>query len=139
MGRWEKLRDAASFFKELLNAPVPYIAVENPIPHSYALRLIGRKYDQTIQPWMFGEPYQKATCLWLKNLPPPIPQTIKKPPQTIQQVLALPPSENRPGERSRTYKMVAEAMAEQWGGYVLKKPPKKYTNTFFKKVIPRSW
>jgi len=123
-GRWEKLKEAASFFRELLNAPVSHIAVENPIPHSYALRLIGRRYDQIIQPWMFGEPYQKATCLWLKNLPPLISKTTRKPPQTIQQVFLMPPSPDRSRERSKTYPLVAEAMAEQWGGFILSKKGK---------------
>jgi len=68
-GRWKKLEEAAEFFKYLLNAPIEKIAVENPIPHKYAVNLIGRKYDQIIHPWQFGHPESKATCLWLKNLP----------------------------------------------------------------------
>ena len=45
-------------------------AIENPIPHKYAVERIGRKYDQIVQPWMFGHTESKATCLWLEGLPP---------------------------------------------------------------------
>jgi hypothetical protein len=57
------------FFKKLLNAPMKMKVIENPIPHKYALELIGKKYDQLIQPYMFGEPESKATCLWIEGLP----------------------------------------------------------------------
>jgi len=68
--RWAKLDDAAAFFRLLLNAPIPRIAIENPIMHKYAKeRIGGTKQSQVIQPWMFGHMEQKATCLWLKNLP----------------------------------------------------------------------
>ena len=68
--RWLDLFDAAEFFKKLLNADIQKIAVENPIMHKYAKRLIGDvKQSQVIQPWMFGHMEQKATCLWLKGLP----------------------------------------------------------------------
>ena len=66
--RWAKLDEAGEFFRLLLNAPIPRIAIENPIPHKYAVERIGRKYDQIIQPWQFGHTESKATCLWLKNL-----------------------------------------------------------------------
>ncbi len=113
--RWDYLREAADFFKKLLNAPIPHIAVENPIPHKYAIELIGKKYDQLIQPWQFGAPYSKATCLWLKNLPPLKPTKIIPKNQVQQQVWKEPPSKERWKNRSRTYRGIAEAMAEQWG------------------------
>ena len=117
--RWQKLKEAAEFFKTLLNAPIKHIAVENPIPHKYAIELIGRKYDQIIQPYQFGEPYSKATCLWLKNLPPLIPTQIIADKRKIKQaVWKEPPSPERWKNRSRTYKGIAEAMAEQWGDYL---------------------
>lgn len=58
--------DAIEFFKTLYSADIPHIAVENPIG---ILSSVFRKPDQIIQPWMFGDPFQKSTCLWLKNLP----------------------------------------------------------------------
>ena len=67
--RWFELFNAAEFFKALLNADIPKIAVENPIQHKYARQLIGHKQTQVIQPWMFGHAEQKAKCLWLKGLP----------------------------------------------------------------------
>jgi len=117
--RWKKLDEAVDFFLCLLDAPISHIAVENPIPHKYAIERIGRKYDQIIQPWQFGEPYSKATCFWLKNLPKlkptqPVPRS-----QVKQQVWKEPPSPDRWKRRSRTYKGVAEAMAQQWGNYIL--------------------
>jgi len=113
--RWEKLKEAAEFFRTLLNAPIKRICVENPIPHRYAVEMIGRKYDQLIQPWMFGVNESKATCLWLKNLPPLKPLIKKRPENVKQRIWKLPPSRDRWKERSRTYKEVAKAMAEQWG------------------------
>ena len=116
--RWEKLYESAKFFKQLLHAPIPHIAIENPIPHKYALQIIGVKYTQIIQPYQFGEPYSKATCLWLKNLPKLKPTKIIQKSQVKQQVWKEPPSPERWKNRSRTYKGIAEAMAEQWGSYI---------------------
>ena len=113
--RWKKMREAAEFFRTLLNAPIERICVENPIPHKYALRLIGRKYSQIIQPYQFGEPYSKATCLWLKNLPPLKPTKIIPKAKVKHQVAREPASAERWKKRSRTYKGIAVAMAEQWG------------------------
>ena len=112
-GRWQQMQDGALFFKVLLDADIPRIAVENPIPHKYALEIIGRKYDEIIQPWWFGDGETKATCLWLKNLPPLMATCVS--PERIQRVHSLPPSEDRWIERSRTYQGFANAMAEQWG------------------------
>lgn len=120
--RWAKMEEAVEFFKKLLYAPIPHICVENPIPHKYALRLIGMKYTQIIQPYYFGEPLQKATCLWLINLPmlkrtvwdlvPPKDKEAKK---VWQRLYFLPPTSDRWKRRSITSLAVAEAMAEQWG------------------------
>lgn len=119
--RWEKMREAAEFFKSLLNAPVPKICVENPVMHKYAVEIIGRKHDQTIQPYEFGHPESKRTCLWLKNLPPLLPTGIlsKKEGTTWENQTPsgqnkLGPSPDRWKERSRFYRGWAEAMANQW-------------------------
>ena len=107
------MEDASNFFRLLLEAPINKIAVENPIPHHYALDIIGRKYDQIIQPWMFGHGETKATCLWLKNLPKLVPTNIvdgREPKNFF-----TPNNSDRPKERSRTYQGIADAMAQQWG------------------------
>ena len=118
---WNEMREGAGFFKALLNAPIERIAIENPIPHKYGLEIIGRKYDQIIQPYMFGHPESKATCLWLKNLP-----KLKETYNVKEEMMMLPlkerqrnhwvsPGKNRGHERSRFYTGFAEAMADQWG------------------------
>ena len=119
-GRWQLMRDGAEFFKTLLDAPIPLIAVENPIMHKYAVEIIGRRQDQIIQPWMFGHMERKATGLWLKGLPPLQPTNIVKDemlklPKNIQQRLHyLPPSKDRWKLRSTTFQGIADAMATQW-------------------------
>ncbi len=65
--RWRDMSAAILFFQRLQDVKVSRIALENPIPHGYAN--LG-KPTQIIQPWMFGHKEIKATCLWLKNLPP---------------------------------------------------------------------
>jgi len=111
--RFEKMILASIFFKQLLDASIDKIAVENPIMHSYALDAIGRKYDQKIQPWMFGHGETKATCLWLKNLPPLESTNIVE--DRNQRILNMGPSNDRSKIRSITYQGIANAMAEQWG------------------------
>lgn len=108
------MQDGASFFKALLWYPhIEKIAVENPIPHKYALVGMGRMYDQIVQPWQFGHGETKATCLWLKNLPKLKPTNIVS--GREQRIHKMPPGPNRGMERSRTYQGIADAMAEQWG------------------------
>ena len=94
----------------MLNAPVPRIALENPVS-IISSRI--RKPDQIIQPWQFGHGETKATCLWLKNLPPLRPTNIVDGREA--RVHKMPPSADRWKERSRTYQGIADAMAEQWG------------------------
>jgi hypothetical protein len=65
---WDEMRESALFFKKFIDAKIPKISVENPIPHHYAIEIIGKSYDQLIQPFQFGEDASKSTCLWLKNL-----------------------------------------------------------------------
>lgn len=66
--RQHQMKQACRFFNELKHAPIKRIAIENPIPHKYARKKIG-KYTQIIQPWQFGHGETKAICLWLYNLP----------------------------------------------------------------------
>lgn len=110
---WSEMEEAARFFRRLLELPVARIAIENPIPHRYAREIIGAKYDQIVQPWQFGHGETKATCLWLKNLPPLVPTQIVDGREA--RVHKLPPSANRWKLRSITYQGIADAMAEQWG------------------------
>lgn len=122
--RWKQLDEAANFFKTLLECDVKHIAIENPIPHRYAVERIGRKYDQKIQPYQFGHTESKATCFWLKNLPLLQPtndvseEWKKLPKKEAQRLHMLPPGPDRWKERSRTFSGIAKAMSEQWGRYV---------------------
>ena len=111
-GRWEQMREGAEFFKWCLDLPVPRIAVENPVMHKYAVEIIGRRQDQSIQPWQFGHGEVKRTCLWLKNLPLLQPTKIARGREA--RVWRMGPSPTRWKDRSRTYQGIADAMAEQW-------------------------
>lgn len=114
--------DALDFVRLLLDAPIPRIALENPIS-VISSRI--RKPDQIIQPWQFGHDASKKTCLWLKHLPPLSPTMVIEPRiiegkkrwgnQTDSGQNRLGPSDDRWKIRSETYKGIAEAMAEQWG------------------------
>lgn len=123
--RWENLRAGAEFFKALLDSPIPAIAIENPIPHKYALDLIGRKYDQLIQPYHFGHPESKATCFWLKGLPnlrhtDDVRDLWRSLPKNeAQRLHYLPPGPERAKLRSKTFTGIAKAMAEQWSTHLL--------------------
>jgi hypothetical protein len=125
--RWAKLDEGAKFFRVFLNAPVAHIAIENPIMHKYAKERIGNVMQtQVIQPWMFGHTEQKATCLWLKGLPPLVQTNNVKaammllPDRERQRVHYLTPGPTRWKERSRTFEGVAQAMATQWTAHLAK-------------------
>lgn len=122
--RWAKLDDAATFFLTLWNAPIPRIAIENPVMHKYAKERIGGLVQaQTVQPYHFGHMEQKATCLWLKGLPRlEATNNVKAammelPANVRQRMFHLPPSPDRWKLRSKTYQGLADAMAAQWGNY----------------------
>jgi hypothetical protein len=116
---WQDLNDACEFFDLRNHFNSPKVATENPIPHIYAVAQIGF-YNQIIQPYMFGHPERKATCLWLKNLPLLLPtnnvyeQMKQLPKNRAQRIHYLPPSKDRAKLRSKTYQGIADAMAEQW-------------------------
>lgn len=111
----------AEFFKLFLGHPCEKIAIENPIMHKYAIDIIGRKHDQLVQPYQFGHTERKATCFWLKGLPPlqetnNVKDEMDKLPKREQQRLHyLPPSADRAKLRSKTFEGIANAMADQWG------------------------
>lgn len=101
---------ALMFVRLLMNADIPRICIENPIS------IISTKIckpDQIIQPWMFGHPETKATCLWLKNLPKLKPTNIVE--GREGKVWKMGPSPTRWMDRSRTYQGIADAMSDQWG------------------------
>jgi len=102
---------ALKFVRDLMDAPIERIAIENPIS---VISSKIRKPDQIIQPWMFGHGETKATCLWLKNLPKLTPTNIVEGREA--RVHRMPPGPDRWKERSRTYQGIADAFAEQWGG-----------------------
>ncbi len=115
-GRWELLRKSCEFTCKLFNAPIPKIARENPIPHHYAIELIGKDYTQLVQPHYFGDAETKATCLWLFNLPELVRTHFMAKTEIRDSVHQCPPSDDRSKIRSRTFQGLANAMAEQWGG-----------------------
>lgn len=121
--RHKDREEAICFFLEIANADCDKIAIENPVG---IMSTAWQKPTQIIQPYMFGEPFEKKTCLWLKNLPNLKPTKIVMPPERIKfksgktmpewyaKLWALP-KEEREKERSKTFIGIARAMAEQWG------------------------
>ena len=106
--------EAKEFFMKLYNADIEKIVVENPIPSKiYGLP----KYTQTIQPYEYGHPFQKKTCLWLKGLPELKPTNIVSNKQSTK----VPGNwfnkggKDRQKNRAKTFPGIADAMAEQWG------------------------
>jgi len=123
-GRIIDMGYAIEFFNNLLDCDIPKKCIENPIQHMIAQKLIKRRPSQVIQPYQFGHPETKATCLWLENLP-----KLEETNNVKEQMLLLPKSErnrihfatgmtreNRSIMRSLTYPNIAKAKAEQWGG-----------------------
>lgn len=101
---------ALDFVAALMSAPIPRIAIENPVS-IISSRI--RKPDQIIQPWQHGHGETKATCLWLKNLPILTPSNIVE--GREQRIWKLPPGPDRWKIRSKTFAGIAKAMADQWG------------------------
>lgn len=124
-GRLELRESAAGFFMKLMNAPIERICVENPVGY---MNTHYRKPDQIIQPYYWGEPFMKTTCLWYKGLPPltwdrdkaikPSPlfylKTTGKPINWVEGIKGMS-HEQRQKERNTTYQGIADAMAKQWG------------------------
>ena len=102
--------EALQFVENLLCAPIPRIALENPIG---IISTNIKRPDQIIQPWQFGHGETKATCLWLKNLPKLLPSDVVS--GRLARCHKMPDTKERWKNRSRTYSGIALAMAEQWG------------------------
>ncbi len=110
-------QEGINFFMDIVNANILRIAIENPVG------IMSSKYripDQIIQPWQFGDQFQKTTCLWLKNIPLLLPTKIVSKGEfvTTPSGKTLPKwySDNKSAKnRSKTFPGIAKAMAEQWG------------------------
>lgn len=123
---WDRMTErnkAIAFFYCFVMADCEHIAIENPLG---IMSTAYRRPDQTIQPYMFGDPFEKKTCLWLKGLAPLYPTNEVKPPKRKEFAsgktmpawyadLFRLPKDERSKERSRTFPGFADAMAEQWG------------------------
>ncbi len=118
--------EAAKFFMKIVNAHCDRIAIENPIGY---MSTYYRKPNQIIQPYMFGDAFEKKTCLWLKGVEPLKPTNEVEPPERkkFESGKTMPtwyaeawhlPKEERAKLRSKTFPGIAKAMAEQWGGSV---------------------
>lgn len=121
--------DAWAFVLALWNAPIDHKAFENPVG---ALSRLWRRPDQTIQPYEFGDDASKRTCLWIEGLPrlrktgPLVaPRIVDGRPRWANQTDGgqnrLSPGPNRAMERARTYPGIADAMAKQWGGFLIER------------------
>lgn len=104
----EDVKAGAAFFMEMLNAPVPRVAVENPAPMAIANL---PRYNQILQPYEFGHGFSKRVCLWLKNLPQLLPMRG----YNHNHVQLLKHCAHSSRRRSKTFEGIAEVMAAQWG------------------------
>lgn len=116
-------QEGIDFFMLFTNLDAPKVVIENPVG---IMSKIYRKPDQIIQPWWFGDPFEKRTCLWLKGVEPLVATNEVKPaprseyasgrtmPTWYADAWKLPPAE-RSKARSKTFPGIAKAMAEQWG------------------------
>ena len=112
--RLEDQNEALNFVQRLMDAPIDKIAIENPVS---VISSQIRKPDQIVQPWMFGDEAQKSTCLWLKNLPLLEPDNIVGKGEFIEFVSKKGVKKKQPKWRtlrSKTFKGMAKAMADQW-------------------------
>lgn len=107
--------EAIEFARAFIEAPVPRVCVENPMS---ILSKVVRKPEQVIQPWQFGDSYQKTTCLWLKGLPPLVPTKVVDRGEIVihggRRIARW--ISNRERARDATFPGIAAAMAAQWGG-----------------------
>lgn len=118
--RWANMEAGADFFNTLWAAPIPRIALENPLMHGWGIEKTGGRATQFVQPWQFGHGETKKTGLRLKNLPPLEPSNIVA--GREQRVWKMGPSKDRWKERSRTFPGIAQAMARQWGNLPILPP-----------------
>jgi hypothetical protein len=109
--RFAAMLIAVQFFKQLWRAPVPHVCIENPIMHSHAAKRIGVNWSQKIQPFEYGDPETKATCLWLRGLPLLEPTKIM---ERREPRVWMMSGKDKAKRRSITPQGIARAMADQW-------------------------
>lgn len=120
--RWANMEASAHGFLKLWNAPIERVAIENPIMGRHARAIIGMAPSQIIQPYMFGHPESKATCLWKRGL-----SDLVETKNVYQEMMTLPererarvhfmaPGPERQAKRSQTYAGIGDAIAQQWFG-----------------------
>lgn len=124
---WAELDEGAALFSDCWNAPIPRIAIENPVMHKHAKARI-RNFEpaaQSVQPWQFGtdpdgpDNVKKRTCFWLKGLPKLTPTGTLDGSTARDEIHKASPGPDRAARRSRFFPGIAAAMAEQWGGHAL--------------------
>jgi hypothetical protein len=122
---WAELDAGAALFSDCWTAPIPRVAVENPVMHRHAKARI-RDFQpaaQSVQPWQFGtdpsgpDNVKKRTCLWLRGLPPLVPTGTLDGSSARDEVHKASPGPDRAARRSRFFPGLAAAMADQWGGW----------------------
>lgn len=128
--KWQEMHEGCLFFAKLWNCKIKRICIENPVQHRHARLFLEKhgvpRFRQSIQPFEFGDPESKRTCLWLKELPALTPTNILPLPecghwenQTPSGQNKLGPSQDWAAIRAKTYKGIAEAMATQWSEYII--------------------
>ncbi|WP_371810346.1 hypothetical protein [Ruegeria sp. HKCCD8929] len=126
---WAELDEGAALFSACWNAPVPRVAIENPVMHSHAKERIEnyQPFAQSVQPWQFGtdtngpDNERKRTCLWLRELPKLRPTGTLDGSTARASVHRASPGPDRWKTRSKFFPGLAAAMAVQWGDYVLER------------------
>lgn len=111
--RYKAMVEACNFFNDLRDLPIPFKALENPIPHKYAKAIIGNYNGKPVQPYHHGHEESKATCFWTDGLPELFKTKVVKPVKGSAMHL-LPPSADRWKLRSKTYEGISRAILDQW-------------------------
>lgn len=122
---WAELDEGAALFSACWNAPIPRVAVENPVMHRHAKeRIVNfQPHAQSVQPWQFGtdpggpDNVKKRTCLWLRGLPNLTPTGTLDGSTARDEIHKASPGPDRAERRSRFFPGLANAMADQWGGW----------------------
>lgn len=124
---WSELDEGAALFSACWNAPIPRVAVENPVMHRHAkARIVNfQRHTQSVQPWQFArddagpDNVKKRTCLWLRGLPPLVATGTLDGSTARDEIHKASPGPDRAERRSRFFPGLADAMADQWGGYAM--------------------
>ncbi len=124
---WRELDEGAALFSACWNAPIPRVAIENPVMHRHAKERIENylPFAQSVQPWQFAtdpdgpDNERKRTCLWLRGLPKLKPTGTLDGSTARDSVHKATPGPDRWKQRSKIFPGLAAAVADQWGGYAL--------------------